>query len=477
MLAALQMSCSARAERVNWRRRLEDAQLVGEGLPSRYRGIERLGRGAFAIAYRCADTLAGGEVVVKLYELRDRAWSVLTSFEREAAVLAGLSHPAIPRYVEHSQLPDGRLMLVESYAPGRTLAELLGEGRRFSDDEIFDLAEQVLEALEYLQSLNPPIVHRDIKPGNLVLGADGRVRLVDFGSVKEGFRGDGDFASTIVGTYGYMAPEQFQGRANVQSDLYGLGATLVHLLSHIAPSQLPQRGLQLDFHESVKASAGTLAWLDRMLQADPRERFASAKEARVALRERDQVQLVHAARSSEVERRDLPRGSRIVAEHRGDELYVMIPGAGVSKRGVPILTSALFALGFLGVWTFVAARAGGLFTVVSLLGWGVGAWNLFKALFAVCGSTTIRIGPERYQIRLRLFGYERTVQGPTRDLEGVGIARSGKGRSRKPEGCLLHAGVKTVKFGEHLSGAERRWLCDLINERLGIDDEGGELDE
>jgi len=137
-----------------------------EELPSRYRVVAQLGRGAFAVAYRCEDTEGGGEVVVKTYALREGAWSLLTSFEREAAVLAELSHPAIPRYLAHGQLPDGRLMLVQSYAQGRSLAELLREGKRFTDAEVADLTEQMLGVLEYLQSVNPPIIlgQRGVSP-------------------------------------------------------------------------------------------------------------------------------------------------------------------------------------------------------------------------------------------------------------------------------------------------------------------------
>jgi serine/threonine protein kinase len=92
-------------------------------IAGRYRIIEPLGRGSFAAAYRCEDTRDGGDVVVKLYDLKRSSWRLLTAFERETAVLETLTHPAIPRYVEHGQLPEGRLMLVQSCAPGKSLAD------------------------------------------------------------------------------------------------------------------------------------------------------------------------------------------------------------------------------------------------------------------------------------------------------------------------------------------------------------------
>jgi eukaryotic-like serine/threonine-protein kinase len=442
----------------------------GEDLPARYRVISQLGRGAFAVAYRCEDTEAGGDVVVKLYELRGRGWSLLTSFEREAAVLSELSHPAIPRYLAHAQLPNGRLMLVQGYATGRSLAALLRDGRRFTDDEVADLAEQVLGVLDYLQSLNPPIIHRDIKPGNLVLDEARRVQLVDFGSVKDGFRLDSELGSTIVGTYGYMAPEQFQGRATIQSDLYGLGATLVHVLAHMPPAAMPQDGLKLDFHDSVKASPGTIAWLERMLEPDPRQRFANAKQALAAFRQRDSAAVAVVPVTTAVRTRESPpHGSRIVAQERSGELSLQIPGSGFRGSGLGLFGFASVWLIFITVWTGGAARGSLLFALFSVPFWLIGVWMVTQAVFAMFGLITIRIGPERYSVRKRLFGSERLHEGLTAHLEGASLGTSDtRVNGRRIEHCVLHSGVREIKFGTQLGFAERRWVVDRINEHLGI---------
>lgn len=447
----------------------------GEGLPSRFRVVSHLGRGAFAVAYRCEDTEAGGEVVVKLYDLRDRGWSLLTSFEREAAVLAELSHPAIPGYLAHAQLPNGRLMLVQSYAAGRSLAALLRDGKRFTDNEVADLAEQVLSVLEYLQSLNPPIVHRDIKPSNLVLDEAGLVKLVDFGSVKEGFRRDSELGSTIVGTYGYMAPEQFQGRATIQSDLYGLGATLVHVLSHQAPADLPQEGLKLDFRDSVKASVGTVAWLDRMLEPDPRQRFANAKQALIAFRQRDaEATVVAPLKTAALSRANAPHGSRIVAEQHDGELCLSIPGAGF--RGVGLNLVGLAAMGL--VFVSVAIRAGSIgflaFYLAFLL---VSGWTTAQQAFAMFGRTTIRIGAGRYSVRRRLWGFERLNEGPVEHLEGASLGAIYPRKRQQVEDCVLHAGTQEIRFGAKLVLAERRWLVNRINEHLERNDDRADDEE
>lgn len=451
-------------------------------LPSRYRMISQLGRGAFAAAYRCEDTEGGGEVVVKLYELREAAWSLLTSFEREAAVLAQLSHVAIPQYLAHAQLPDGRLMLVQSYAQGRSLGDLLREGRRFTDAEVADLTEQVLAVLEYLQSLNPPIIHRDIKPANLVLNDARRVQLVDFGSVKEGFRRNADLASTIAGTYGYMAPEQFQGRATIQSDLYGLGATLVHVLSHVAPSELPQEGLKLAFRDSVKASAGTIDWLDRMLEPDPRQRFADAAQARAAFRRRDSAAvsptLAVAASATTTAPADVdpPRGSRITVEESAGTLNLTIPGSGFRGPALGIFGFASFWLIFIAVWTGGAMQGSFLFAMFSIPFWIVGVFMMSQALSAMFGTTTIDLGPKLYLVQKRLWGQVRRYEGLTADLGGANLVRSGNSRNgQQIAQCVLYTGAKDIKFGAQLGQMERRWLVDRVNHHLGTDPES--LDE
>jgi len=444
----------------------------GEALPSRYRAIAKLGRGAFAVAYRCEDVESGGEVVVKLYELRERAWSLLTSFEREAAVLAQLSHPAIPRYVAHGQLPDGRLMLVQSYAAGRSLAELLRERRRFTDAEVADMTEQVLDVLEYLQGLNPPIVHRDIKPGNLVLTDAGRVQLVDFGSVKEGFRRDSELGSTIVGTYGYMAPEQFQGRATIRSDLYGLGATLVHVLSHVPPSELPQEGLKLDFHGSVKASPGFTAWLDRLLEPDPRERFANATEARAAFRARDTPPPATARSAAALAKvQSVPRGSHITVQRQGGELRLTIPGAGFRRVGLSSLGFSGSWLAFTSFWAQGVLRVSPVAALFALPFLVVGGYMLRRTLLIMFEQTNLSIGPERYRLTKRLWWKKEESEGATDDLEGAGLLRGAvRVNGQRLTHCVLLAGAQRIKFGASLGPVERRWVVRSINQHLGLHD-------
>jgi hypothetical protein len=437
-------------------------------IEGRYRDVESLGRGAFAQAYRCRDSQTGNLVVLKVYDLKQRSWSVLKAFEREAAVLEALAHPAIPSYVEHQHLPDGRFMLVQSYVPGTSLASRLAAGERLTDAQIIDLAEQVLSILVYLQSLNPPIIHRDIKPGNLVIDDSHRVHLVDFGSVKDTLRQDPDGGSTVTGTYGYMAPEQFQGRAVVQSDLYGLGATLVHALSHVPPSELPMDGLKLCFHDSVHVSDTMAAWLDRMLEPDPRHRFANAREALEALRRRDATPAPQPRKSAAVVMDTPPAGSGIVAGADAEGLRLVLPGPGFSGGSFGVAMFATIWLLFVAIWTLTAAEGPVVFALFSIPFWMAGLGMMFTALFTMFGKTTIDIGSEQYSLRKLLFGAGRTYVGETADLHG---AAEGEGNvyvnGRPIHHCVLYAGARELTFGSALSKSEREWVVARINRHLG----------
>ena len=209
----------------------------------------------------------GSKVAMKVLSFRDmRNWKQLELFEREAKTLQNLSHPGIPRYVDYFEVDtqdDKRFYLIQEIAPGVTLTRRVEEeGWRPNEGEVKEIALRLLDILEYLGSLRPPVVHRDLKPDNIVVDAaggeaGGAVYLVDFGGVQAAAGTTNN--STIVGTFGYMAPEQFSGAAGRNTDLYGLGATMLYLLSGgIHPNQFPQSRLKIDFEGRVVASEDVL---------------------------------------------------------------------------------------------------------------------------------------------------------------------------------------------------------------------------
>jgi serine/threonine protein kinase len=140
-----------------------------------------------------------------------------------------------------------------------------------------------LEILDYLHTRSPPVVHRDIKPSNIMRAPnDGRCSLVDFGGVLDAAREKG--GSTIVGTFGYMAPEQLHGQAVPATDIYALGATIVALASGIEPEDVPRKGLKMDLAKHLPSMhAGFRGVLEAMTEPDPEKRPQRPREVAAML--------------------------------------------------------------------------------------------------------------------------------------------------------------------------------------------------
>ncbi len=251
----------------------------GPLLGGRYRLGPKLGRGSQGEIFLARDEKAKGtdetEVVVKRLTLRG-AWKSFELFEREAKVLSQLRHAGIPRYLNTLEEPTGTFNLVMQRAPGEDLREL-AKRRRLSQLELRDVLIRALEILDYLHTRSPPIVHRDIKPSNLVRAVNGRLALVDFGGVLDAARESG--GSTMVGTFGYMAPEQLHGQVTPATDLYALGATIVSLAGGIEPEDVPRKGLRMDLVKHLPAlDPGLRSVLTQMTEPDPDKRPQRARD-------------------------------------------------------------------------------------------------------------------------------------------------------------------------------------------------------
>src|SRR5882757_1381902 len=216
-------------------------ETVREG---RYVVVGTLGAGSQGETLEAVDKREGRAVAIKRFSIRGaKSWKDVELAEREASVLASLSHSGLPRYIEHFE-ENGALYLVMEKVEGESLQALRRRGRPLNQEQIVRFLRDAAECLRYLHGHTPPIVHRDIKPGNVILRPDGSYCLVDFGSVRDRLKPEG--GSTVVGTFGFMAPEQFQGRAGPSSDVYAVGATALSLLTGREPEDLPHKGLGVD---------------------------------------------------------------------------------------------------------------------------------------------------------------------------------------------------------------------------------------
>jgi serine/threonine protein kinase len=241
-----------------------------------------LGRGGQGHTYRAKDRESGETVAVKVITLRGaESWKPFDLFERECQTLRTLSHPGIPRYLDtYAEEEEGRYYLVMELVEGRSLRDGLAEGELLSEPQLWNILHQALEILDYLHGRRPPVIHRDIKPANLIQRSDARLALVDFGGVRVALREEG--GSTVVGTFGYMAPEQLHGEATPATDIYGLGATLATLATGIEADKLPRQGLKIDLGP-VMAASRLREIIGRMLEPDPGQRLRSVTAVREAL--------------------------------------------------------------------------------------------------------------------------------------------------------------------------------------------------
>ena len=263
---------------------------TGRVLAERYRIVRLIARGGMGAVYLAADLrLDDVEVAVKemssVYrpgETEDYARAV-AEFRREAALLARLSHPNLPRVIDRFE-EDGKQFLAMEYVEGQTLRQaLIARGGRAEVAEVCGWAAQLCAVLAYLHAQQPPIIYRDLKPGNVMLRSDGRVALIDFGIAR--FYKPGKASDTaIYGTIGYSAPEQYgEGQTDQRSDIYSLGVLLYHALTGYdvtsTPFRLPHLG---QLRPDVPADLVDL--ITRATAMDPGDRFASVGELADALR-------------------------------------------------------------------------------------------------------------------------------------------------------------------------------------------------
>jgi hypothetical protein len=238
------------------------------------RGV--LGEGAQAKTLDGIERLPGGgerRVAIKRFDVRGaKSWKDYELAEREATVLQSLSHPSLPRYVDHFE-ENGSLYLVMERIEGESLAAVRQRGGALPEADVARFLRDASDVLDYLHRRPVPVIHRDIKPGNVIRRTDGSFAIVDFGAVRDKLRPEG--GSTVVGTFGYMAPEQFQGRALPASDVYSVGATALAMLTGQEPETLPHRGLGIDVRAALRGNRSPLARaLERMVDPDPDERPA-----------------------------------------------------------------------------------------------------------------------------------------------------------------------------------------------------------
>jgi serine/threonine protein kinase len=307
---------------------------IGTIVDGRFEIVESLGRGSFAHTFMALERETNRRVAIKvLHPPSIESWKSYELFAREAQVLGALRHHGVPAVYESFRAKlDGvdTAFLVLEFIPGPTLDHLIAGGKSCSTEEVRDLILRLMDILIYLHERVPPILHRDIKPANIILRDERMPVLVDFGSVRNVFRSPDDDGSTVAGTYGYMPYEQYMGHASPASDLYALGATLLHLLTRRPPSDFLSEDGRIEVPDDLPTTTRIKTILRRLLAPAVTERFQSAAELRAALlRESSSSTTMVPARSSGMPipaavanvLADLPPGPRDLSRATADRFH------------------------------------------------------------------------------------------------------------------------------------------------------------
>jgi serine/threonine protein kinase len=374
---------------------------------------------------------------------------------------------------------------------GKSLEEQLKEGRSFSEVEVKQIAKALLEILIYLHGRQPPVIHRDIKPSNILLtnrsgNSVGVVYLVDFGSVQTLAATEGG-TITVVGTYGYMPPEQFGSRTVPASDLYSLGATLIALVTGTHPADLPQKDGRIQFEQAANLSPAFADWLRWMTQPSLDNRLTSAVEALQAL-EQPQQRVIDPL----VVRK--PTGSKISLTKNADSLEILIPAKGLkSDSGLWFVIALLYSFTtpglllsifnspypyYLPPWLQLITN---LITIL-IIPSGISAF-LQAIVFLFHAFTRVRLRIDQHKF---FFTYEprnpeinvnsvhKSVQGLRQAIAHLEYTQrpSTKGRRGKRKSRLIVwiGGTQTFTIGDYgrITEPELDWLAYELSDWLGM---------
>src|SRR5579885_1346126 len=254
-------------------------------LRKRYVIVRTIGHGGMAAVYEARDTRRGTSCAIKEMSLStvpaNERPQAIQNFLAEARILSRLNHPNLPAFTDF--FTEGtRHFLVMEFIDGSTLENLLEANHGpFSERRVLGWARQLCDVLEYLHSQQPPVIFRDMKPGNIMLTRSGRIKLIDFGIARL-FRASSSQDTQLLGTPGFAPPEQYgSAQTDVRSDIYSLAMTLFQLMTY----QLPDSGFGLsNVHQKFPQISPPVARaLEKATALRPEDRYESIVVFRRAL--------------------------------------------------------------------------------------------------------------------------------------------------------------------------------------------------
>lgn len=381
--------------------------VVAERLGEHYECLGPIGHPFGYQQFLANDTKRHRPVVIKSLAIEENTpTGDICCFERERHLIESLTHPTIPQYIDsfRFEATEGKgLLLVQSHHGGQTLEEYIANGKTFSEAALKSIAKQLLQGLIYFHGKG--LVHRDIKPSNVAVRLTeaevGQASWLNLGTVQYI---QAQKTDALVGTYGYMPPEQVGGQATFASDLYSLGATLVYLTVGAHLRDLPHNGPKVEFAcSTTRLSANFQRWINWLIEPRVRDRPTSAKKALSALNQlpfamlkrqitqHKRPQLLPVPITTTHRRYYQPFFTKIRAEKDAHSLKLTIPAVGFRSHafrqampptliGSAMLGASLYLLNLLELSLTLLTSVQGLATLSALVLAMVGCAYSFRFL-------------------------------------------------------------------------------------------------
>lgn len=336
---------------------------IGSLLHNRYRVVSILAQGGMGAIYQAHDERLGVNVAVKENLFTSEEFS--RQFHTEATILANLRHTNLPRVTDHFSLEDKGQYLVMDYIQGEDLRERLSDQDCLPENEVIIIGLAICNALSYLHQCQPPIIHRDIKPGNIKISPDGNVFLVDFGLAKVAHEGQATLIGAQALTPGYSPPEQYGQGTEPRSDIYSLGATLYAALTGKVPedslARLMGTATLTPIHQyKPEANPLLVEAIEKAMSVAAADRFSNAHEF---------LQAIQKAKNFAEQAHDESKEPAIIPVEKDSPVQTVIqPGTSQTmsmtssrkpRKLLPILLGSSALIIILLVATFVLYTQGG----------------------------------------------------------------------------------------------------------------------
>ena len=253
----------------------------GAVIDGKYEILKEIGKGGMSVVYLAMDLRLNKQWAVKVIQRRGIGKNneiVLNKVPDDTELMMRLDHPSIPRIVDIiDRENDPQIYIVMDYVEGDSLDKILTEYGAQPQDLVIDWAKQICDTLGYLHSQKPPIIYRDMKPGNIMLKPEGNLKIIDFGISRE-YKEQNLADTTILGTRGYAPPEQFGSRqTDARSDIYALGMTMHHLLTGVDPR--PKSYEYIPIRQwNPELSSGLERIIDKCTALAPEDRYQNCNE-------------------------------------------------------------------------------------------------------------------------------------------------------------------------------------------------------